>query len=77
MKDPALGPTRAERAFGKNGVPTKKSASKKAKNINKNTQIRNENVGQFSGVRPTYQRYTVSEQASDILNRSIRNRGER
>jgi hypothetical protein len=57
MNDPALGPTRGQ-----------KSGFKKTPR-----QFRNVNVGMFSGPKPTYQRYTVSEQAEDILNRSIRN----
>lgn len=61
-KDPAVGRTRAERAFGTK-KPKKKAASAKGK--------RNTNVGQFSGPRPSYVPYNVSEQAQDILNRSL------
>lgn len=72
MKDPAWGRTKAERALGE-GVSPKKRPSKKApqKKKKKSADIRNTNVGMFSGPRPSYQRYNVSEQASDILNRSL------
>ena len=86
MNDPAVGRTRAQRAFGpdKNqqpkGVSPKKRPSKKAepakvkkKAVKKAEDIRNVNVGMFSGPRPSYQRYNVSERASDLLNRSKRN----
>lgn len=81
MKDPAVGRSRAERAFGETlksgGVSPKKRRSKKAPQKSKKKKtapdIRNENRGMFSGPRPSYQRYNVSEQASDILNRSKRN----
>mgnify|MGYP003342245652 FL=1 len=69
VKDPAVGRTRAERAFG---PKTKaKKAKVKAKPVNKAKNIRNKNVGMFSGPRPSYVPYNVSEQASDILNRSL------
>lgn len=78
MKDPAVGRSRAQRALGesypKKGVSPKKSRSKKApQKPKKKGDIRNENVGMFSGPRPSYQRYNVSEQAQDVLNRSKRN----
>jgi hypothetical protein len=89
MQDPAVGRTRAQRAFGpdKNqqpkGVSPQKRPSKKAppakkkvaakKTVKKAEDIRNVNVGMFSGPRPSYQRYNVSERASDLLNRSKRN----
>lgn len=80
MKDPAVGRTRSERALGeahpnkKKGVSPKKRPSKKApQKPKKKGDTRNENVGMFSGPKPSYQRYNVSEQASDILNRSKRN----
>ena len=64
MKDPAVGRSRAERAFGpKPAAKKKKAASAPGK--------RNKNVGQFSGPRPSYVPYNVSEQAQDILNRSL------
>ena len=62
MKDPAVGRSRAERAFGSQSKK-KKPASAKG--------TRNKNVGQFSGPRPSYVPYNVSEQAQDILNRSL------
>lgn len=70
VKDPAWGKTKAERA----GVSPKKRPSKKAPQKSKKKtapDTRNQNVGMFSGPRPSYQRYNVSEQASDILNRSL------
>jgi hypothetical protein len=60
MNDPALGPTRGQ----KSGMKPQDALTR---------QFRNVNVGMYSGPKPTYQRYNVSEQASDILNRSIRN----
>lgn len=84
MKDPAVGRSRAERALGedypnkKKGVSPKKRRSKKAPQKSKKKKtapdIRNENSGMFSGPRPSYQRYNVSEQASDVLNRSLNRR---
>lgn len=64
MKDPAVGRSRAERAFGTN-KPKKKKKAASAKGV------RNKNVGMFSGPRPSYVPYNVSEQAQDILNRSL------
>lgn len=66
MRDPAVGRTRAERAFG-----PKKKAAKGKKPTSKAKNIRNKNVGMFSGPRPSYVPYNVSEQAQDILNRSL------
>ena len=60
MRDRALGKTKAERS---GVVPTP---------VNRNVEFRNANVGQFSGPRPSYQRYLVSEQAQDILNKQLR-----
>lgn len=65
-KDSAVGRTRAERAFGSN-TPNKKKKKKAASAKGK----RNTNVGMFSGPRPSYVPYNVSEQAQDILNRSL------
>jgi hypothetical protein len=79
MIDPALGRDRATRALGEfaqgtdhpvGRKPMKKTRSK-VMNV-KNENIRQINNGQFSGVRPTYGRYNVSEQSKDILNRSLR-----
>jgi len=60
MRDRALGKTRAERS-GMAQTPA-----------NRNVEFRNVDVGQFSGPRPSYQRYLVSEDANDILNRQLR-----
>lgn len=71
-RDPALGRTKAERAFG---VTPKKNSSKapakKKKKAASAKGVRNQNVGMFSGPRPSYVPYNVSEQAQDILNRSL------
>jgi hypothetical protein len=72
MKDPAAGRSRAERAFGPKGVKTQKSPSEKRSRVN---EFRVVHLGQFDGPRPSYGRYNVSEQASDILNRSINRKG--
>lgn len=77
MKDPATGRSRAERALGeaypkKKGVKTKKSASKKA--VRKTNDTRRNSNGMFDGPRPSYGRYNVSEQAQDVLNRSLNRR---
>ena len=89
MKDPATGRSRAERAFGKDtpnavkatvpkkattGVNTKKAPSSK-KQLNKSKETRVNHLGQFDGPRSSYGKYNVSEQASDILNRSINRKG--
>ena len=60
MKDPALGKSKAQRS-GMVQTPN-----------NRNVEFRNANVGQFSGPRPSYQRYLVSEQAQDILDKQLR-----
>jgi hypothetical protein len=57
MKDPALGRTRAE-----NSGVIKPNRAK---------EFRSANPGMFAGPRPTYGRYNVSEQAADILNKSL------
>jgi hypothetical protein len=36
---------------------------------NTNVQFRNTNVGMFSGPRPSYQQYSVSPSAMDIMTR--------
>jgi len=79
MKDPALGRSRAERALGeaypkKKGVKSKKSASSKKKAVRKTNDIRRNSNGIFDGPRPSYGRYNVSEQAQDVLNRSLNRR---
>ena len=63
MYDPALGPTRQMRAFGES-----------MKNMNNNTQARNNRVGQYAAPKPTYGTYLVSEQAQDVLNRKLNGR---
>ena len=69
MKDPALGRTRAERAFGKD-KPTPKEPAPKRSRLN---EFRLINGGMFDGPKASYGRYNVSEQSADILNRSKRN----
>jgi hypothetical protein len=61
IKDPALGKTKAQRAGIVGPV-----------NRSRNAEFRNINVGQYSGPRPSYVPYQVSEQAQDILNRQNR-----
>lgn len=73
MKDPAVGRTRAERALGESHPKAKKKpAELKAKRSRLN-EFRVIHHGQFDGPRPSYGRYNVSEQASDVLNRQKRN----
>lgn len=73
MKDPAVGRTRAERALGEHHPKaTKKPKTLSAKRSRLN-EFRVIHHGQYDGPRPSYGRYNVSEQASDILNRSKRN----
>jgi hypothetical protein len=60
INDPALGKNKAQRS-GVSPTPN-----------NLNVEFRNANVGQYSGPRPSYQRYLVSEQAQDILNKQLR-----
>lgn len=70
VKDPAVGRSRAERALGSNakkGVKTKKKPASKG-------EKRRTSKGIFDGPRPSYGRYNVSEQAEDILNRSLNRR---
>lgn len=58
MRDRALGKTKAERA----GLTTNSRLD----------AFRKSNPGQYSGPKPSYQQYEVSEQAQDILNRQMR-----
>jgi len=76
MRDRATGKTRAERAFGeyaetpmvKKQQKAKKKVAKK-KTANPSNEYRVTNPGQFSGPRPSYGRYEVGQNASDILNK--------
>jgi hypothetical protein len=79
--DAATGRSRAERALGATaakkattGVNTKKAPVSK-KQVNKAKDKRVNKLGMFDGPRPSYGKYNVSEQASDILNRSINKKG--
>ena len=90
INDPALGRNKSQRAFGKDapkravnatvakkattGVNTKKAPASK-KQINKAKDKRVNHSGMFDGPRPSYGKYNVSEQAQDILNRSINRKG--
>lgn len=58
INDPALGRTKAQRALGENAP-------------GRMNQFRFANPGAFATVKPTYGRYNVSEQAQDVLNRSL------
>jgi len=80
-RDPATGRSRAERALGATvpkkattGVNTKKAPVSK-KQLNKAKDKRVNKLGMFDGPRPSYGKYNVSEQASDILNRSLNKKG--
>lgn len=70
--DPAWGRNKAQRALGdytaKSPNPNKEARSAAFNNYG----IRQENNGVYSGPRPSYGRYQVSEQAQDILNRQLR-----
>ena len=72
MKDPAVGRSKAERAgfAPKKGVKTKKKPAAKRST----DDIRRNSNGIFDGPRPSYGRYNVSEQAQDVLNRSLNRR---
>ena len=73
MKDPALGRTRAERALGEQHPKAKKTKKEPSAKRSRLNEFRVVHVGQYDGPRPSYGRYNVSEQASDLLNRSKRN----
>jgi hypothetical protein len=73
MIDPAVGRSRAQRALGEHHPKaTKKKAvpQEKRSRLNEFRVIHN---GQYDGPKASYGRYNVSEQASDLLNRSKRN----
>lgn len=77
MKDPAVGRSRAQRALGEaypKGVKSKKSSPSKKKAVRKTDDTRRNSNGMFDGPRPSYGRYNVSEQAQDVLNRSLNRR---
>jgi hypothetical protein len=61
ISDPAWGNNKAQRSGALGPVRPKRTS-----------EFRNINVGQYSGPRASYQRYNVSEQAQDILNRQNR-----
>lgn len=73
MKDPALGRTRAERALGEFAPKAKKKEKTLPAKRSRLNEFRVINGGMFDGPKPSYGRYNVSEQASDILNRQKRN----
>lgn len=73
MKDPALGRTRAERALGEQHPKAKKKTKTPPAKRSRLNEFRVIQHGQYDGPRPSYGRYNVSEQASDILNRQKRN----
>ena len=70
--DPAWGRTKLQRALGdtesKNPNTSKASRSESFHNYG----VRNIDNGQYSGPKPSYGRYQVSEQAQDILNKQLR-----
>jgi len=74
MRDAATGKSRAERALGEHAPSTKKlKAGKKNKPVkskpprNGDNEKRVTNPGMFSGPRPSYQRYQVGSNSTDIL----------
>jgi hypothetical protein len=74
MRDPALGRSRAERALGEHMAERKKATKKEpAPKRSRVNEFRVIQSGMFDGPKPSYGRYNVSEQASDILNRQKRN----
>lgn len=73
MKDPALGRTRAERALGEHHPKAKKKKKALKPKRSRLNEFRVIHHGQYDGPKASYGRYNVSEQASDILNRSKRN----
>lgn len=73
MRDPALGRTRAERALGEHHPKSKKNPKNLKAKRSRLNEFRVIQHGQYDGPRPSYGRYNVSEQASDILNRQRRN----
>jgi hypothetical protein len=70
--DPAWGRTKAQRSLGdyNNPNPVPNRASRSAEFEYYGT--RNVDNGFYSGPRPSFGRYQVSEQAQDILNRQLR-----
>jgi hypothetical protein len=73
MRDPAVGRSRAERALGENHPKAKKKPAELKDKRSRLNEFRVVHVGQYDGPRSSYGRYNVSEQASDLLNRSKRN----
>lgn len=73
MKDPALGRTRSERALGEQHPKSGKNPKRLKPTRSRLNEFRVVHHGQYDGPRPSYGRYNVSEQASDILNRQRRN----
>lgn len=69
--DPALGKTRAERAFGES-VDSKGLRKDKGRRAQEFLGTRKIEPGMYGGPRASYGRYQVSEQATDILNKQIR-----
>jgi hypothetical protein len=73
MKDPAVGRSRAQRALGEEYPNAKKKPTELKAKRSRLNEFRVVHVGQYDGPRASYGRYNVSEQASDLLNRSKRN----
>ena len=67
--DPAWGRTKAQRALGNDASSATRESRKQ---VFTDYGVRNIANGEFSGPRPSYGRYQVSEQAQDILNKQIR-----
>jgi hypothetical protein len=73
MKDPAVGRSRAERALGEFSPKAKKKPTELKPTRSRLNEFRVIHNGQYDGPKASYGRYNVSEQASDLLNRSKRN----
>ena len=73
MHDPAVGRSRAERALGEHMPGKKKTKKEPAPKRSRVNEFRVIQSGMFDGPKPSYGRYNVSEQASDVLNRQKRN----
>ena len=70
--DPAWGRTKLQRALGDTQSKNPNSLKMSRNESFHNYGVRNIANGEFSGPRPSYGKYQVSEQAQDILNKQLR-----
>jgi hypothetical protein len=71
VKDAAVGPSKAQRAFGAEGANSGLKGKKKSKRVASDT--RNVNVGgTYNGRRGGYQRYSASPMAEDVITKKIK-----